>query len=184
MDWIQKLFGLYLTGEKYSKMVCLFGEGSNGKSVLARWLGRALGSFAQMDCPKPLLFDTVASSGGARDFGLRQDMLARAVNDLQGRRLAICDEVGSDLCLSDDKFKQITGRGSTMTARRLHQDARAVDTSQCYILGLNTSVTDELGLIQVSAQTRRARVNEMASRRRTTFSNSISENYYRENVRG
>jgi len=138
VDWIQKLFGLYLTGEKYSKMVCLFGGGSNGKSVLARWLGRALGSFAQMDCPKPLLFDTVASasSGGARDFGLRQDMLARAVNDLEGRRLAICDEVGSDLCLSDDKFKQITGGGSTMTARRLHQDARAVDTSQCKILTL------------------------------------------------
>ena len=138
VDWIQKLFGLYLTGEKYSKMVCLFGGGSNGKSVLARWLGRALGSFAQMDCPKPLLFDTVASasSGGARDFGLRQDMLARAVNDLEGRRLAICDEVGSDLCLSDDKFKQITGGGSTMTARRLHQDARVVDTSQCKILTL------------------------------------------------
>ena len=143
--WIQKLFGLYLTGEKYSKMVCLSGEGGNGKSVLARWLGRILGGFAQMNCPKALLFDAAAASSsaagagggaGARDYGMRQDMLSRAVNDLEARRLVVCDEVGSDLCLSDDKFKQITGGGDTMTARRLHQDARPVDTSQCKILTL------------------------------------------------
>ena len=91
-----------------------------------------------MNCPKALLFDAAAASSsaagagggaGARDYGMRQDMLSRAVNDLEARRLVVCDEVGSDLCLSDDKFKQITGGGDTMTARRLHQDARPVDTS-------------------------------------------------------
>ena len=98
-----------------------------------------------MNCPKALLLDAAAASSsaagagvgaGARDYGMRQDMLSRAVNDLDARRLVVCDEVGSDLCLSDDKFKQITGGGDTMTARRLHHDARPVDTSQCKILTL------------------------------------------------
>ena len=59
---------------------------------------------------------TVAAAAvraGGRDFSMRQDMMSRAVNDLEGRRLVVCDEVGSDLCLSDDKFKQITGGGDT-----------------------------------------------------------------------
>ena len=47
VSWIQKLFGLYLTGEKYSKMVCFSGDGDNGKSVLSRWLGSVLGDFAR-----------------------------------------------------------------------------------------------------------------------------------------
>lgn len=172
VGWIQKLFGVYLTGEKYSKMVCLSGEGSNGKSVLARWLGRILGSFAQMNCPKALLFDAVSStsthggsgggSSGGRDFGMRQDMMSRAVNDLEGRRLVVCDEVGSDLCLSDDKFKQITGGGDTMTARRLHQDARAVDTSQCKVLTLSNPPFFEVA--STEAFRRRLLVIEMPCR--------------------
>ena len=146
VTWIQKLFGLYLTGEKYSKMVCFSGDGGNGKSVLSRWLGKLLGDFAQMNCPKALLFDhadssssSSGSSGGGRrtcDFGLRQDSLARAANELEGRRLAVCDEVGQGLCLNDEKFKQITGGGDTMAARRLHQDSRTIDTSQGKLLAL------------------------------------------------
>ena len=144
VSWIQKLFGLYLTGEKYSKMVCFSGDGGNGKSVLSRWLGSVLGDFAQMNCPKALLFDHADAShggscGGSRsgsNFGLRQDVLARAANDLEARRLAVCDEVGGGLCLNDEKFKQITGGGDTMAARRLHQDARAIDTSQAKLLAL------------------------------------------------
>ena len=146
VNWIQKLFGLYLTGEKYSKMVCFSGDGGNGKSVLSRWLGKLLGDFAQMNCPKALLFDhadssssSSGSSGGGRrtcDFGLRQDSLARAANELEGRRLAVCDEVGQGLCLNDEKFKQITGGGDTMAARRLHQDSRTIDTSQGKLLAL------------------------------------------------
>ena len=171
VNWIQKLFGVYLTGEKYSKMVCLSGEGSNGKSVLARWLGRILGSFAQMNCPKALLFDSVSStsthgggsgSSGGRDFSMRQDMMSRAVNDLEGRRLVVCDEVGSDLCLSDDKFKQITGGGDTMTARKLHQDARAVDTSQCKVLTLSNPPFFEVA--STEAFRRRLLVIEMPCR--------------------
>jgi len=61
---------------------------------------------------------------------------ARAANDLEARRLAVCDEVGGGLCLNDEKFKQITGGGDTMAARRLHQDARAIDTSQAKLLAL------------------------------------------------
>ena len=48
--------------------------------------------------------------GGSRsgsNFGLRQDVLARAANDLEARRLAVCDEVGGGLCLNDEKFKQV-----------------------------------------------------------------------------
>ncbi|GMH86188.1 hypothetical protein TL16_g10463 [Triparma laevis f. inornata] len=118
VTWIQKLFGLYLTGEKYSKMVCFSGDGGNGKSVLSRWLGKLLGDFAQMNCPKAL---------------------ARAANELEGRRLAVCDEVGQGLCLNDEKFKQITGGGDTMAARRLHQDSRTIDTSQGKLLALANS---------------------------------------------
>ncbi|GMH91595.1 hypothetical protein TL16_g12099 [Triparma laevis f. inornata] len=65
------------------------------------------------------------SSGGGRrtcNFGLRQDSLARAANEVEGRRLAVCDEVCQGLCLNDEKFKKITGGGDTMagTSNRVH----------------------------------------------------------------
>ena len=42
-------------------------------------------------------------------------MLIRAANDLESKRLLVCDEVGKGLCLNEEKFKQITGGGDTMS---------------------------------------------------------------------
>lgn len=136
IDWVQRVFGLYLTGEKYSKMVCLYGGGGNGKSVLSRWLGKVLGGLSHLDCPKALLFDVAEKGGGSGDFSRRQDMLVRATNDLESKRLLVCDEVGKGLCLNEEKFKQITGGGDTMSARRLYQESRTIDTSSAKIITL------------------------------------------------
>jgi putative DNA primase/helicase len=136
IDWIQRLFGLYLTGEKYSKMVCLYGGGGNGKSVLSRLLGKVLGGMSHLDCPKALLFDVADRGGRSGDFSHRQDMLNRVANELESKRLLVCDEVGKGLCLNEEKFKQITGGGDTMSARRLYQESRTIDTSSARILTL------------------------------------------------
>ena len=63
-------------------------------------------------------------------------MLIRAANDLESKRLLVCDEVGKGLCLNEEKFKQITGGGDTMSARRLYQESRTIDTSSARILTL------------------------------------------------
>ena len=136
IDWIQRLFGLYLSGEKYSKMVCLYGGGGNGKSVLSRLLGKVLGGMSHLDCPKALLFDVADKGGRSGDFSHRQDMLTRAANDLESKRLLVCDEVGKGLCLNEEKFKQITGGGDTMSARKLYHESRTIDTSSAKILTL------------------------------------------------
>ncbi|GMH68305.1 hypothetical protein TrLO_g15071 [Triparma laevis f. longispina] len=135
VTWIQKLFGLYLTGEKYSKMVCFSGDGGNGKSVLSRWLGKLLGDFAQMNCPKALLFDHADSSSSSFKwvFGWRrkEDLrlwsptgFPRQSCQTTGRSQTRClRRDGQGLCFNDENFKQITGGGDTMAARRLQLDA-------------------------------------------------------------
>ena len=85
-------------------------------------LGSVLGDFAQMNCPKAHLFDHADASRGGRyggsrsgsNFGLRQDVLARTANDLEARCLAVCEDVGGEMCLNDENSKQITGGGDTM----------------------------------------------------------------------
>ena len=109
------MFGLYLSGEKYSKIVCLYGGGGNGKSVLSRMLGNVLGGMSHLDCPKALLFDVADKMGRSGDFSLRQDMLIKAANNLESKGLLVCDEVGKGLCLNKEEFKQITGGGHKMS---------------------------------------------------------------------
>jgi len=170
IDWVQRVFGLYLSGEKYSKMVCLYGGGGNGKSVLSRWLGKVLGGLSHLDCPKALLFDVAEKGGGSGDFSRRQDMLVRATNDLESKRLLVCDEVGKGLCLNEEKFKQITGGGDTMSARRLYQESRTIDKSSAKIITLANPPFFEVSASSFSFK-RRLMVVEVKAR----FNHNASE---------
>ena len=96
-------------------MVCLYGGGGSGKSVLSRILGKVLGGMSHLDCPKALLFDIADKIGRSGDFSHRQDMLIGAANDLESKRPLVCDEVGKGLFLNEEKFKQITRRGDKMS---------------------------------------------------------------------
>ena len=93
-------------------MVCLYGGGENGKSVLSRMLGKVLGGMSHLDCPKALLFDVVDKGGRSGDFSQRQDMLIRAANDLESKRLLVCDEVGKGLCLTRKSSSRLPGVGT------------------------------------------------------------------------
>jgi P4 family phage/plasmid primase-like protien len=111
--YLQRLAGYSLTGEaSEDKLVFLMGHGGNGKTTLLNFLRRIAGDYAQEVGAAALLDDRASAH-------------TTEVADLEGSRLATCEEIG-DAKLNTNRLKQISG-GSPITARRMKQDTRTFD---------------------------------------------------------
>jgi putative DNA primase/helicase len=110
IEYVQRLAGYSLTGEaSEDKVAFLMGVGGNGKTTMLNVLRTIAGEYAQEVSASALLDERAAAH-------------TTEVADLEGSRMATCEEIG-DAKLNANRLKQISG-GSPITARRMKQDTR------------------------------------------------------------
>jgi putative DNA primase/helicase len=108
VKFVQRLAGYSLTGEASADLlVFLMGVGSNGKSTFIEALLDVAGDYGRV-------VGAVAIQESNRSSHTTE------VADLQGSRLAVCEELG-DTRLNNNRLKYISG-GGRVTARKMRQD--------------------------------------------------------------
>jgi putative DNA primase/helicase len=113
VEYVERLAGYSLTGEaSEDKLIFLMGHGGNGKTTLLNILRTVAGDYAK----------EVSAMAIHED---RSTAHTTEVADLEGARLASCEEIG-DAKLNTNRLKQISG-GSPVTARKMKQDTRTFD---------------------------------------------------------
>ena len=126
--YVQMLLGYGITGHISEQCWGIFyGSGSNGKGVLNTILQELLGDYylsMHKDC---VISNSRRTSEGAA---------APHMAELQGKRIAICDESAEDDVLNDDSIKLATG-GSRINCRRLHQNPISFTPTHLPILMTN-----------------------------------------------
>jgi putative DNA primase/helicase len=106
--YLKRLAGYSLTGEaSLDHLIFLMGVGSNGKTTLLDFLARAAGDYAREISATAFLTS-------------RTPLHSTEVADLDGARLATCEELG-DAKLNANRLKQVSG-GGRVTARKVRQD--------------------------------------------------------------
>ncbi len=104
--YLQKRLGSCLLGNVGdSKALIMFGDGANGKSVLAGILQECLGEYC---FPVPASTLTGGEGGETR------------VASLQGKRVGLVHEFGSNTQLNDERFKMLTGGEALISGRHLY----------------------------------------------------------------
>lgn len=104
--YLQKRLGSCLLGNVGdSKALIMFGDGANGKSVLAGVLQECLGEYC---FPVPASTLTGGEGGETR------------VASLQGKRVGLVHEFGSNTQLNDERFKMLTGGEALISGRHLY----------------------------------------------------------------
>lgn len=110
IEYVQRAIGYCFTGEvKEQALFCLFGEGSNGKSVFQNTLVRLAGDYGYV-APFAIL-----------EFRDRNSV-SNDVAILQGKRLVIASETQENVRLNEGRIKSLTG-DSHITARFLYQES-------------------------------------------------------------
>ncbi len=110
LELIQAWLGYCLTGHTgEQKILCLWGQGANGKSTLLSVIERVLGSYAST-----LPFASLLHDDRRRGSEATPD-LAR----LPGRRFVVASEPDRGARFSESMIKTLTG-GDTIIARHLH----------------------------------------------------------------
>ena len=110
MEYVQRLLGMYLTGDVSQQLVPIFfGEGSNGKTTLLTAVCSVLGPDYGMEANEGFL-----EAGGR---GRHPTELA----DLFGKRLVVVDETEQCGQLNEARLKRLTG-GNQVRGRRMNQD--------------------------------------------------------------
>lgn len=104
--YLQKLFGLLLSGEVTQSYYTIYGQGANGKSIYIAIANTLLGSYAASVAPESLMLRNGDSS---------TNDIAR----LQGKRLVSSVELPEEKQLNENIIKQITG-GDEVTCRFLY----------------------------------------------------------------
>lgn len=109
IEFIQRAAGYSFTGEvKEQALFCLFGEGSNGKSVFQNTLVRLAGDYGYV-AP----FSTLEW----RD----RSSVSNDIAILQGKRFVIASETQENVRLNEGRIKSLTG-DTHITARFLYQE--------------------------------------------------------------
>jgi P4 family phage/plasmid primase-like protien len=104
--YLQKRLGSCLLGNVGdSKALIMFGDGANGKSVLAGILQGCLGEYC---FPVPASTLTGGEGGETK------------VASLQGKRVGLVHEFGSNTQLNDERFKMLTGGEALISGRHLY----------------------------------------------------------------
>ena len=108
--YLQKRLGMALMGNVGdSKALILYGDGANGKSVLAGVLQECLGEYCF-----PVPSSTLTGRGGSDGGGETK------VASLQGKRVGLVHEFGSATQLNDERFKMLTGGEALISGRHLY----------------------------------------------------------------
>jgi len=108
-SYLQRVCGYCLTGDISEQVAFLcYGLGANGKSVLLNTLLALMGDYAGPAAPNLLLSQ-------------RNEPHPTGLADLQGRRVAVANEVEQGRTLNESLLKLITG-GDKLKARRMRQD--------------------------------------------------------------
>lgn len=124
IEFIQRLAGYCLTGSiKEQKLFFLYGEGSNGKSVLLDVLRDIAGTYGH-SLPSEALMST------------KHDRHPTTLAALQGKRLAISSEIEESSHWAEARIKQLTG-DKTLTARFMRGDEFTFDITHKHILAGN-----------------------------------------------
>lgn len=124
IEFIQRLAGYCLTGSvKEQKLFFLYGEGSNGKSVLLDVLRDIAGTYGH-SLPSEALMSS------------KHDRHPTTLAALQGKRLAISSEIEESSHWAEARIKQLTA-DKTLTARFMRGDEFTFDITHKHILAGN-----------------------------------------------
>ncbi|WP_299686710.1 DNA primase family protein [uncultured Tateyamaria sp.] len=109
--FVQRWFGVSMTGLPIQKFLYMYGMGANGKSLLANLMRRMMGDYATMVRIESLTGKNRKSGSDATPDLMR----------LIGARAAITNEPEEGEKLQEAKVKEMTG-GDEMLVRNLHSD--------------------------------------------------------------
>ena len=109
--FLQRWFGLSMTGQPVQKFLYMYGMGANGKSLMANLMRRMMGDYATMVRIESLTGKNRKSGSDATPDLMR----------LIGARAAITNEPEEGERLQEQKVKEMTG-GDEMLVRNLHSD--------------------------------------------------------------
>jgi len=110
IHYLQKRLGMCLMGNVGdSKALIMYGDGANGKSVLAGVLQESLGDYC-FPVPASTLTGKSGSDGGGET----------KVASIQGKRLGLVHEFGGSTQLNDERFKMLTGGEALISGRHLY----------------------------------------------------------------
>lgn len=124
LDFLQRMLGYFLTGDrKEQKLFFAWGTGANGKSTLLDVVIWLMGSYA-LKFPASALMQ---SSSDRHPTELAQ---------LQGRRLAVSNELEDGQHWAEARIKELTG-DSTLTARYMRQDFFEFQLTHKHIVAAN-----------------------------------------------
>lgn len=124
LEFIQRLAGYCLTGSvKEQKLFFLYGEGSNGKSVLLDVLRDIAGTYGH-SLPSEALMTA------------KHERHPTTLAALQGKRLAISSEIEESSHWAEVRIKQLTG-DKTLTARFMRGDEFTFDITHKHVLAGN-----------------------------------------------
>lgn len=124
IEFIQRLAGYCLTGSvKEQKLFFLYGEGSNGKSVLLDVLRDIAGTYGH-SLPSEALMTA------------KHERHPTTLAALQGKRLAISSEIEESSHWAEVRIKQLTG-DKTLTARFMRGDEFTFDITHKHVLAGN-----------------------------------------------
>jgi putative DNA primase/helicase len=125
MRFVQRLFGMCLTGDVSAQVLPIFwGGGSNGKSTLLNLIMETIGPDFTMQAQSDFL------------LAKRNDSHPTERADLFGRRLVVCSETGSGRKLNESLVKELTG-GERIRARKMNQDFWEFTATHKLILSTN-----------------------------------------------
>tara|TARA_R100000951_G_scaffold24965_1_gene21169 strand:- start:250 stop:2466 length:2217 start_codon:yes stop_codon:yes gene_type:complete len=122
--YLQKCLGACVLGNVgFSKALILFGDGANGKSVLAGVLQEVLGDYC---IPVPSGTLTGKGDGGENKVAC-----------LMGKRVGLVHEFGSGASLNDERFKMLTGGEALISARLLFKNPHSFRPITSFIVLTN-----------------------------------------------
>lgn len=121
-EYVHRLIGYGATGRVGEQILPFFyGNGANGKSVLAEIIQRVLGDYAQA-APVGFLIE-------------KREQHPTELMRLRGARAVFASEVPDGAVFDEAKTKALTG-GDTITARKMHQDFVSFQpTHTLFVLG-------------------------------------------------
>lgn len=121
-EYVHRLIGYSATGRVGEQILPFFyGNGANGKSVLAEIIQRVLGDYAQA-APAGFLIE-------------KREQHPTELMRLRGARAVFASEVPDGAVFDEAKTKALTG-GDTITARKMHQDFVSFQpTHTLFVLG-------------------------------------------------
>lgn len=121
-EYVHRIIGYSATGRVGEQILPFFyGNGANGKSVLAEIIQRVLGDYAQA-APAGFLIE-------------KREQHPTELMRLRGARAVFASEVPDGAVFDEAKTKALTG-GDTITARKMHQDFVSFQpTHTLFVLG-------------------------------------------------